>query len=371
MSGHPATLGELGEFTVIEQLRRHIEGRARSAHPETVLGIGDDAALLRPREGTELVVTTDVQIAGRHFLPLWMTAAEIGRRALEVNLSDLAAMGAVPRFVLVSLGLPRTFRADHLLGIYDGLLDGLDAVRADLEVDARIVGGNLAAITTEEWFLDLTVIGETERGRALRRDGAQVGDRVFVTGTPGRSAAGLELIRHLEAQQGSGPDSPGSLAQIRAERPWCAPLLEAYLRPRARLLAGRRLLAAGATAAIDLSDGLLGDLGHLSERSRHGLAIDRERLPGCTDLSLQAAAAFLEAGQEAGARRALSWILGASDDYELCFTAPPGIDPAAACAPLPVHEVGEVTQAPGVQVRGLTASEEAVLRAGGFDHFRV
>ncbi|MCC7141396.1 MAG: thiamine-phosphate kinase [Candidatus Eisenbacteria bacterium] len=386
MSGNSERLGALGEFTVIERLRRYIEARSGAAHPGTVLGIGDDAALLRPRDGRELVVTTDVQIAGRHYLPRWMSPAEIGRRALEVNLSDIAAMGATPSFVLVSLGLPRNFRLDHLLGVYEGLLDGLDAVRADLEVDARIVGGNLASITGEEWFLDLTVLGEVERGGALRRDGARVGDRVFVTGTPGRSGAGLDLIRYLESRPDGGPASPATLTRFGLEHPWSGPLLDAYLRPRARLLAGRGLRSAGATAAIDLSDGLLGDLAHLVERSGHGIAIERDRLPGYADRSLQAAAAFLASGGAGGLptapnfsasgpptapNAAAHWILGASDDYELCFTAPPGLDLAAACAPLPVSEVGEVTQAPGLRIIGLTPDEEALLRAGGFDHFRV
>lgn len=352
-----ARLADTGEFGLIESIRRHLEDRlgpARGpASSGTVVGIGDDAAILRPRNGEDLVVTTDIQMAGRHVLPQAMTAAQVGRRALHVTLSDLAAMGAQPEHVFVSLGLLPQMRMADILALYDGFLEALRGT------EASIAGGNVTA-TEGPWFCDLTVLGSVPRGQGLLRSGARAGDRIFVSGTPGSSAAGLQLL--TQALQVSGPDAEpathgatedlhgfgaarAGISRWQSAHPWSAGLLEAYLEPTARLELGRRLREERlAHAACDLSDGFVGDLGHLCEASHVCAIVEVPRLPVTDTLR--------EAARHCG-RHPLSWALGPSDDYELVFTAAPDAVPKlqdlAADLRVDLHCVGsiDVADSPG------------------------
>ncbi|MCK4305618.1 MAG: thiamine-phosphate kinase [Candidatus Eisenbacteria sp.] len=328
-------VSQLGEFEVIARIRSKIAGRATSAgspgaHGAIVQGIGDDASLLRLPPGWDLLWTCDIQMEGCHFLREWMAPREVGARCAEVNLSDIAAMGGQPVAVLVSLGLPAQLRIGALEQIYDGVID------AFARHGAVVAGGNVSK--SETLFLDLTVLGRVEEGRALRRSGAKPGDVVFVTGWPGRAAAAVAAL-------GAGK---GILNEEGRER-----LRASYAAPRARVDVGRYLVENGiASAAIDQSDGVVGDLAHICEESGVGIVLEERLLPVDEDLVRLAAALEVDP---------LSWILGASDDYELLFTVPrAAVDPVFA---LPVETgvtatpVGEVVDGP----------QEVLLGAGGGD----
>lgn len=329
-------VGELGEFAVIDRLRPHL-GTSR----EITLGVGDDAALLAPPPDHQLVWTCDMLVSGRHFLSEWMSPREVGARAAEVNLSDIAAMGAAPFAALVSLGLPPELHCGALEEVYAGLGDALGAQ------GAAIAGGNLSR--SADLILDITLLGSVAPDRALRRSGAAVGEIVYVTGEPGRAAAALTAFRAGERA------APDLLARLRP----------AYAAPRARIAVGRYLsenqLAGG---ALDLSDGLVGDLTHLAQQSGVGVYLDLQRLPLGADLC------------ELGRCLAIdprTWVIGASDDYELIFTAPPGAADRILAIPalfdVPVTPIGEVVAASG-KVLGETDHGELTELEGGYDHLR-
>jgi thiamine-monophosphate kinase len=309
------------EFELIERIRRRAAGRG-----DVVLGIGDDAALLRPAPGMLLAVATDTLNIDVHF-PGETAAADIGWKALAVNLSDLAAMGAQPAWATLSLSLPH---AD--VAWVDAFLDGF------LELAARhglaLVGGDT---TRGPLSVCVTVHGFVAPDAALRRDGARAGDDVWVTGSLGDAAAAL-----VQWRAGGAADAP----------------LRARLdRPVPRIDAGLALAAGLASAAIDVSDGLLADLDHVCEASGVGAQVDLAALP---------ASAALASRFDAEARRAVQATGG--DDYELCFTAPPAQRDAIAalagpCA-TPVTRIGRIVA--GERVRALLpdGSEWMAPRAG-------
>lgn len=312
-------LRDVGEFGLIARVAR----RAQSAIADpagVVLGIGDDAAVLRPRRGEDVVVTTDAVVENVHFRWKTTPAALVGARALVAAASDLAAMGARPLAVLLSLAAPAGLALDRLEACLGGLVR--EAARHGLP----LVGGNVARAS--ETSLSLTVVGAVARGRALRRDRARVGDRIFVTGALGASA--LDLAR----------------SERRGAR--------ARHRPAPRIEAGRSLARlASIGACIDVSDGLAADLGHLLEASRIGAEIDPSRLPlprgfprACKKLALDPLRLAVEGGE----------------DYELLFTVRPrgpGAEALSRRLGLPVAEIGTIVRGRGI--RG--------LRGTGFTHF--
>jgi len=269
------------EFALIERLRRRVLGRG-----DVPLGIGDDAALLQPVPGEQLAITADTLNAGVHF-PVETAPADIGWKTLAVNLSDLAAMGATPRWCTLSLSLPQDDDA-----WLDAFADGFFAL-ADLH-EIALVGGDT---TRGPLSLSVTAIGSVPAGAALRRDGARVGDEVWITGAPGEAAAALSLWRS-GALDVTRP-AAGEAHEILRQR---------LLRPTPRLAAGQRLRGLAA-ACVDVSDGLLADLGHVCARSGVGARLELERLPPSAAL------------RATGDARVREWQLGGGDDYELCFTA--------------------------------------------------
>ncbi|MCC7263617.1 MAG: thiamine-phosphate kinase [Candidatus Latescibacteria bacterium] len=333
------SVAALGEFGLIDQLNQVIaqEGCCPAG---LELGIGDDAALLRPRPGSDLAVTCDVLLEGRHFLPRMLHGAALGRRAMAVNLSDLAAMGASPRYAFVALGLRGDTPVSEVLEWYRGF-----AVELGLW-QAGIAGGNMTRVDGPQ-FIAVTLMGEVAPGKALRRDGACAGDAVLVTGWPGQAAAGLQLLE-------------------RGGVPLDHPLVQALLAPRARVAEGRALAAAGlVSAAIDLSDGLVADLGHLCTASGVGARLWAESLP---------LNPYLEwAGSEL-AVDPLAWVLGPSDDYELILTCPPEQARAVmacinALGQVGVRQVGELTENAGhLELVEATGSSRP-LGTRGWDHF--
>ncbi|MDP6101220.1 MAG: thiamine-phosphate kinase [Dehalococcoidia bacterium] len=319
------TVGELGEFGLID----HINGLVSAASPfeGVVLGIGDDTACWRPRLGLE-VATTDSLVEGVHFLIGLAAPEELGWKALAVNLSDVAAMGGVPGYALVSLALPPHTPVEWVTGLYRGLLDiartfGVGIVGGDVHSASQIV------VTAALW-------GTINAPEPLARSGARAGDRIAVTGTLGASAGGLRLLKE--------------------GRPVYGPLREAHLRPRPQIESGQGLLRRGVKAAIDISDGLLADLGHLCQSSGVGASVVAEMVPVDPNLS------------EVFGSDALALALSGGEDYQLLFTAPSNIMEKVQ-AEVPFTDIGEVTER-GNGVEVVDASGQPIaLPQNGWQHF--
>lgn len=315
----------MAEFQLIDRIRE----RAAQGRGDVVLGIGDDAALLQPPPGMQLVVTMDTLNEGVHF-PAGTAAADIGWKALAVNLSDLAAMGAEPAWCTLSLSLP-----DADPAWIDGFLDGFLALAGQYRV--ALVGGDT---TRGPLAVSVAAHGVVDPGRALRRDAARVGDGVWVSGSLGAAAAALE--------------------QWRCGGPVDAALRERLDRPAPRVALGRALSGV-ANACIDVSDGLLADLGHVCRASGVGARLDVDALPG---------AAALQRHFHGDALRALQATGG--DDYELCFTLPGAADAlalaAGAAAGVDVTRIGTVVAGRGVDVNDRAGRPWQPPRAG-HEHF--
>ncbi len=303
--------------------------------PNAVLGVGDDAALLAVAPDMELAVSTDMLVSGQHFFPD-VDPYLLGHKTLAVNLSDLAAMGATPRWATLSLALPAA-EAGWLEVFSRGLFDMAD------RFEVSLVGGDT---TRGPLNLCVTILGEVPAGQALRRSGARVGDDVWVSGDLGGAALGLRYLLH-EIDLADAAEIEACLIRLHAPEP--------------RVALGRALLGV-AHVAIDVSDGLLADLGHILECSEVGAQLDFARLP-----AHPAVAARLP---HPLAQRCL---LAGGDDYELCFTAAPArahvVLAAAAAAGVHVTRIGRITAESGLRV--LAADGAAMnIEEVGFDHFK-
>ena len=328
----------MGEFDLIERYFK------RPTHKAAV-GVGDDCALLRPTEGMQLAVSSDMLVEGRHFLST-VEPARLGHKALAVNLSDLAAVGAEPLGFTLALSLPRVDEA-WLAGFSRGLL-ALAGVHG-----CELVGGDT---TQGPLNICITVFGEVPPGDALLRQNAQVGDDIYISGTVGDARLALEVFRGTHTLSGDAFEQ----ARLRMEQP----------KPRVALGTALRAIA---NAAIDVSDGLLGDLGHILKRSGVGAQIDTGWL--------QAAGAFGEAQLAAGItpvladlpwNKRLEFALSGGDDYELCFTAPVNqrelVHAAAWETDTPVTRIGRITAEQGLVVFD-PQGQPIAKRFASFDHF--
>ncbi|MBT8087774.1 MAG: thiamine-phosphate kinase [Gammaproteobacteria bacterium] len=306
----------MNEFELIEKYFAR-----RNDAPGVSVGIGDDGAVLDPVPGRQQIQVIDTMVEGVHF-PTGTRPADIGYRIVAVNLSDIAAMGAEPRWMTLALTLPAS-NEQWVEAFASGLFD------AASEFDVALVGGDMTS--GEQVVATVHMTGEVETGRAVLRSGARAGDTIFVTGTLGDAAAGLTLL-----QQG---DVDNDLARR-------------FLRPTARIDTGR-LLAGRVSAAIDVSDGLLGDLKKLLQASNVGGVVDIERVPLSTELQSRFDVA-----------RQRQFALTGGDDYELCFTA--------GESPLPgisgITAIGRITAEPGLQCRvGGTIVD---IDDSGYRHFQ-
>jgi len=322
-----------GEFEIIARYFRPLAGGRAGA-----LGLADDAALLDPTPGRTLVATADTMVAGVHFFPEDPPDL-VARKLLRVNLSDLAAMGADPVTYLLTVALPEDLADDWLAGFSTGL-------RADQERFGIYLSGGDTSATPGPAVLTVAAFGEVPKGTALLRAGARPGDTIFVSGTIGDGAIGLRALRGgIEA----------------GDRDFREFLISRYHVPEPRIGLGVALRGL-AHAAIDVSDGLVADLGHICETSRVGAVVEWARVP------LSAAARwFVEA--HPGLRDA---VLGGGDDYELLFTAAPGaldsVTGAAKACGVAVTAIGQVREGAGVTVADSDGSE---IRVGspGYTHF--
>jgi len=320
----------LNEFEIISRYF----ARQPVARPDVALGIGDDAAVLDVSPGQQLVVSTDMLVAGVHF-PENTDAVSIGHKSLAVNLSDLAAMGASPAWYTLNLSLPQA-EPNWLEGFCQGMFDLAS------RHDVALVGGDT---TRGPLTIGIQIMGLVPHGQALRRAGARPGDRVYVTGLLGEAALGLRVAQ----------------GQLKLPDEYLANVLTQLNRPLPRVPAGLRLRGL-ASACIDISDGLAADLGHILEASAVGARIHLKRLP----LSPAYDAAFEQVGWQAA--------LVGGDDYELCFTIPLAQETAFRIASahfgVACSYIGDIEAEAGLRIvdeqGGLYAPEQA-----GFDHFRV
>ncbi len=323
----------MGEFDLIDRFFKRPVRRA-------ALGVGDDCALLNPTPGMQLAISTDLLLEGRHFLST-VDPVRLGHKALAVNLSDLAACGARPLAFTLALALPEAIDA-WLEGFSRGLFALADAH------DCELIGGDT---TRGPLAICITVFGEVPPGQALLRSGARPGDDLYVSGTLGDARLALEVFRGTR----SVPQAAFEAARERMEQPT----------PRVALGLALRGVA---TAAADISDGLVGDLGHILKASGTGACID-------TSIAINLIAArghlTLEGGQS-DAEFALECVLAGGDDYELVFTAPPAarnrVKAAAVQAQTPVTRIGRIEAEPGLRLVDGSGAPVAG-RFTSFDHF--
>ncbi len=327
-------VGEAGLLATIERI-------VRAADPSVIVGIGDDGAVLRPSGSRVLVATTDMLVEDVHFKLAYASAYDIGWKTLAVNLSDIAAMGAIPRHALVSLAVP-----SHLaLSWVESLYQGISAVGAPFGV--TVVGGNLAQ-SPGPIIVDATVLGEVEEDCVVRRTGARPGDRLLVTGTLGASAVGRSLL-----ERGAGRSDDNGFAA-------------AHLRPTPRVHEGRVVaLSRWASAMMDLSDGLATDLWRMCEANRLGVSIDGAAIPvdpRTQDLAKRTNVDAFEAAMFGG------------EDYELLIAVPPAHTDALATrvrvdVGTSVAVIGEFVDL--VQGRRVKRGGKWIpLEPRGWDHFR-
>jgi len=292
----------------------------------TALGPGDDAAVVRTPDG-RVVASTDLLVEGRHFRRAWSSAYDVGRRAAAQNLADIAAMGAVPTALLVGLAAPADLPVDWVDGFADGLADECALV------GAAVVGGDV--VGSDVLTLGVTALGDLQGRAPVTRGGARVGDVVVLAGRPGFSAAGLAVLaRGDTALAGRHPE-----------------VVAAFCRPMPPYAAGPLLADLGATAMIDVSDGLLADLGHVAEASGRRIEVHTDWLP--MDPALRAA------GTDLGVDP-LTWVLTGGEDHALVATLP-----ADAVLEPGMQRIGLVTEGSGVSVVG----RQPPAGPGGFDHF--
>lgn len=314
-----SSIEALGERALIARLRQ----RVGPSPPHVPLGIGDDAAVLAPERGLHDVLTTDSLIEGIHFRRDWTAATNIGHKALAVNLSDLAAMGASPRASLLSLALPPRFP----LADFDALLDGF--VTLAVQTGAVLIGGNLTR-SPGPLVVDVTAIGGVHPRRLLRRSGARPGCDLYVTGTLGGAAAGLAMLQEGIDRAAAGTAMADCIA--RHERP----------EPRSRCgrIVGR---TKAALAAVDLSDGLADAARQIAEASGTGVVVEADALP-------------VHDGARAWAARTgddpIRLAIAGGEDYELAFAVSPRqrsrfLAALRRCPGLPITRVGRVTAEPG------------------------
>lgn len=336
-------LSDVGEFGLISMIDDLLSKEGPSAGSLEV-GIGDDSACFIPKQGFQILITCDSMVEGRHFLSNLFTPIELGRRAMTINISDIGAMGGLPVYAVISLGLKNSMAVEDIMEIYRGFLRELHPFRAS------IVGGNIAS-SPDAFFIDITLIGEVKEGRLVRRSTAKIGDVVFVTGYPGEAAAGLNLLIN------SSP--PGSIKNSR--------LVRAYKNPAHRAFEGKALADSGyLSSMIDISDGFLGDLGHICDESHVGAEIFREELPLSDSMRREAESSGVDP---------YDFVLGESDDYELIIT----------CAPENAHlvrsvfnafenthlsEVGRIVESSlGIRIINPDSTIERI-KPSGWDHFK-
>ena len=333
-------MSEIGQFGLIDLLAGMVEKTRNECDKSwscLLHGIGDDCAVWRP-ESLPVLGKVDCQVQNVHFQLDIIGWADLGWKALAVNLSDIAAMGGAPRYALVSLGLPLTSAVEDVQALYRGLLELAS------QTGTAVVGGNVSGSGVV--FIDVNVIGVTGNpaGRYLTRATARPGDDIAVTGWLGSAAAGLRILKQKLAL-------PQASAGV---------LKEAFARPHPRLKEGRLLVEKGVFCAMDISDGLVADLGHICRASGVSASLNAEKLP------------ILPEVRQAFGDAALEMALSGGEDYQLLFTGPPSvIADVIRASDYPVNIIGQIKSGPAGQVRVSDQSgRDYTPVQTGWDHFR-
>lgn len=333
-------VSELGQFGMIDAVARLIEesrDNTVDSWKNLITGIGDDCAVWRGDTANQLA-KVDCQVQGIHFNLDIISWEDLGWKSLAVNLSDIAAMGGIPHYALVSLGIPVHTNVEDVISLYQGMLKlaGLTGT--------AIVGGNMSG--SPNVFIDVNVIGSAgnPEGKFMTRSSAMPGDKIAVTGWLGSAAAGLEILRGKSTSLTPASDC----------------LKQAFVQPEPRLREGRLLLEKGVKTAMDISDGLLSDLGHICKASQVGAIIQTERIP----IKPEARSAF--------GMRALDLALSGGEDYQLLFTAPSAvIEQVKQVSSYPVTVIGEIiSENIGRIVLADAEGTHAVPEETGWDHFK-
>ena len=331
-------VSDLGEFGLIRLLAETVNltrNPKDSSWQNLIIGVGDDAAAWKGECAIQLA-TTDSLVEETHFDLKLVTWEELGWKAITVNLSDIAAMGGAPQYALVSLSLPGELEVDSVLSLYHGML------KIATRFGVAIVGGNIAA--ADKTTINVTVLGSLESAAMLTRSAAVPGDLIAVTGYPGLSAAGLQMLRrHLKFDT--------ETTQL---------LREAHLMPMPRIDEGQILLHRAVKCAIDVSDGLIADLSHLCESSGVSARINQNTLPVHPALKKNFKTDYLH------------YVLGGGEDYELLFTASTLIMPRLKkTMPCPITVIGEITEGQPGQVELIGDGGKTVpWEKAGWEHFK-
>jgi thiamine-monophosphate kinase len=321
-------VSELGEFGLIDLLAKMAGG----GDERLLIGIGDDAAAWQGDDSIQLA-SVDSFVEGVHFTPETTPWPEVGWKALAVNLSDIAALGGIPRYALVALSLPDDSQVEDVAALYSGML------KLARQYGVTIVGGDISRAPLVA--IAITILGSSPTQQILTRSSAKAGDVVAVTGKLGAAAAGMEV---LKSQRHLDPEAETHLKN-------------AFLHPTPHIAEGLLLVEQGVKTAIDISDGLVADLGQICKASKVGARIEVERVP----VELAVKTAFGE--------RALELALSGGEDYELLFTASAEIvDKVKKAASCPVTAIGEITAGKGVTLVDKEGNPFA-LKKVGWEHF--
>lgn len=331
-------LKEVGEFGFIDRIAPF--GITRPT--QVVKGIGDDCAVVSFDGSDYLLVTTDLLVERVHFLIEWARPELVGAKAIAIQLSDIAACGGRPLDAFVSLAIPDRIEVEWLDGFYKGMTEYARAFQVN------VLGGDTTC-SRSDFIVNVAVTGQVPRDQVLMRHTANAGDVLILTGPVGESAAGCDILLHT-------PDLPEAVSE---------PLILAHLSPNAHVKQGRLLAASGAcTAAIDVSDGLSSDLGHICTDSKLGAVVYEDKLPQSEAL-MQAATLM--------GRDALRWMVDGGEDYVLLAAVRPGrIEEVKASMEeqgCPIHVIGSLVAEPGMTLQR-TDGQKVVLQSGGWDHFR-
>ena len=329
---------EIGEFGFIESIKKECIASLK----DVIKGIGDDCAVFGPYSGRVLLFTTDMLVEDIHFLMDKITPYQLGWKAIAVNLSDIAAMGGRPLFILLSLGIPVEMNVELIQDIYKGMKDICEHYRVN------ILGGDTVA-SPDKLIINISLIGDAKEKEVIYRSGARPGDKVYLTGNVGDSAAGLKILKN----DISLPNSIGSH------------FIKVHNEPKPLIETGRIIATSGlASAMIDLSDGLLSDLGHICKESGVGAMLFRSKIPLSSELKLLASLANFNP---------LDIALSGGEDYLLLVTVPEEKIQDLELLfkdkrPSPLYLIGEIREKEGIgMVNDDGSIEEIVLR--GFNHF--
>jgi len=329
---------EIGEFGFIDS----IKGQFDIAAQGVIKGIGDDCAVLSASPGRALLFTTDMLVQDIHFMIDRIPFYQLGRKAIAVNLSDIAAMGGRPLIALISLAIPVETEVEAIHEFYRGMRD-------ICEHHNLTIGGGDTVASPDKLVINVSVLGDAKKSEVLYRSGAGPGDMIYLTGPVGDSAAGLKILTN----------------EITPSEGMRGYFIKAHNDPAPLVETGEIIAASGlAGAMIDLSDGLLSDLGHICEESRVGALLLADKIPISQELTMLANSAGFDP---------LELALSGGEDYQLLFTVPAeheqGIDKLFKDRDLhPPYHIGEIGQGPGIRMKRADGSP-AELQARGFNHF--